>query len=77
MAKKHQDKSWQKRVVKRLRFLTVSELAREGWDYRQKVAALEFTDGYLLYASCDAEGNAPGTLFGTTPDGQTVWVSPR
>jgi hypothetical protein len=74
MAKK-QNKFWEKKVVKTLRYLTQAELAREGWDIQQKVSALEFTDGSLLYASCDPEGNGPGALFGTTSSGDTIWVS--
>jgi hypothetical protein len=76
MAKKNENKVWNGKVVKKLRYLNRSELAREGWDTRQKVAAVEFSDGSLLYASSDPEGNGPGALFGTTPEGQTVWVSP-
>lgn len=77
MATKKQNKIWENKVIRKLRYLTQAEIAREGWDSRQKVAALEFADGSLIYASCDPEGNGPGALFGTTPDGQTIWVSPR
>lgn len=67
---------WEGKVVKELRFLSQVELAREAWQGSQKVAALEFTDGSLVYASCDAEGNSPGALFGVTSNRETVWVIP-
>ena len=74
MAKK--TNAWEGKVVRKVRYLSKDELAREGWDQRQKVAAFEFTDDSLLYASCDPEGNGPGALFGVSSQGQTVWVSP-
>ncbi|MBI2808698.1 MAG: hypothetical protein HYX68_27230 [Planctomycetes bacterium] len=67
---------WEGKVVKELRFLSEAELACEAWQGSQKVAAVEFTDGSLVYAACDPEGNGPGALFGVTSDGQTVWVNP-
>ena len=76
MATKTRNKTWDNKVIKKLRYLNQAELAREGWDSRQRVAALELTDGSLIYASCDPEGNDPGALFGTMPDGQTVSVWP-
>jgi hypothetical protein len=77
MAKKIKDSPWNDKVVKKLRYLSHAELAREGWDTREKVTALEFTDGSLLYPACDPEGNGPGALFGITPSGETIWVSPK
>ena|ERR1017187_9530984 len=76
MARKTKNNPWKDKVVKKLRNLTPVELAREGWDLREKVTALEFTDGSLLYAACDPEGNGPGSLFGITSAGDTIWVSP-
>ena len=41
----------------------------EGW--LRKPVAIEFTDGTILFASCDEEGNDPGALFVREPDGFT------
>jgi hypothetical protein len=67
---------WAGKIVRTIRYLTSEELAREFWCDDQMVAALEFTDGSLVYAACDSEGNGPGALFGVTPHGQTLWISP-
>jgi hypothetical protein len=67
---------WCGKIVRMVRFLKPQELAREVWPVDQDVAALEFTDGTLVYAACDPEGNGPGALFGVLPDGQTLWVRP-
>ena len=67
---------WAGKLVRNVRLMHPAELAREGWAADQDVAALEFTDGSLIYAACDPEGNGPGALFGVTAKGRTCWISP-
>ena len=55
------------------RELTKAELAAEGWD--RPTIALELSNGTLIYASRDDEGNGPGTLFGITQAGNRFYVS--
>ena len=57
------------KVIKRVREMTPTEMAREGWDYPTTV--IECTDGTLIYPSQDEEGNGPGSLFGFV-SGKTV-----
>lgn len=65
------------KVVKRVRFLTPAELRREGWD--AKAVAVEFTDGTVLFASADDEGNDSGVLAARQPDGTAInlWPTER
>jgi hypothetical protein len=56
--------------------MSKKELDQEGWESRQKVPVLVFSDGTLLYPSQDGEGNGPGELFGITPDGSTIFLIP-
>ena len=58
----------------RIRPITQEELEAEGWDYAGATCVLEFEDGTIIYPSQDDEGNGAGTLFGKTPDGQTIYV---
>jgi hypothetical protein len=59
-----------------IRPLTPAEAKAEGWTLSRRgppfVLALE--NGTLVYASCDAEGNRPGALFGRTPRGDMFVV---
>ena len=55
-----------KRIVE-VRPMTNKELALEGWTSGTSVLVLD--DGTKLYASQDSEGNGPGALFGTAPNG--------
>lgn len=61
-----------------VRWLTDEEKANEGWEHinYHSCAVLEFSDGSVIYASCDPEGNAPGALFGSLKDGQLFTVTP-
>lgn len=63
------------KTVKSIRTMTAEEKEREGWEdeFRSSIV-LEFDDGSTIYASRDEEGNGPGALFGTTAEGQTVYV---
>lgn len=56
--------------VRRLRPLTRDEMQEQGWQGGD-VTAIEFSDGTLVFASRDHEGNAPGALFGIV-DGEPV-----
>jgi hypothetical protein len=58
------------KTIRRVRFLSLAELAREGWGAHEWVLALELDDGTLLYAARDEEGNGPGALFGKDKEGQ-------
>lgn len=54
-----------------IRDMTSDELESEGWECDGGMApkALILNNGVKLFASCDAEGNGPGMLFGRTSDG--------
>jgi hypothetical protein len=63
------------KVVRRVRFLTPGELRREGWT--MKAVAVEFTDGTVLFASADDEGNDSGALFARNADGTSLALWPE
>ena len=51
------------RIVK-IREMTRKEATNEGWDLgKDGCRALELSNGTVLYASRDYEGNGPGALF--------------
>jgi hypothetical protein len=50
--------------------MTRKEASDEGWDDYETRSVIEFSDGTLIYASRDEEGNGPGALFGKTKDGK-------
>jgi hypothetical protein len=60
-------------TVTEVRPMTEAELDREGWelDRHGERTAVVFSDGTVLYASRDDEGNGPGAIFGVTKDGTT------
>ncbi len=60
------------KVVKEVRYLDEVEMSREGW--MRKTVAVEFTDGTVLFASCDDEGNDSGALFVRKPDGSPIYL---
>lgn len=61
-----------------VRPLTTEELAHECWDSSRFMPAyaLVLSDGSLIYASRDYEGNGPGALFGQTAEALTFVVAP-
>lgn len=61
-----------------VRWLSEEEALNEGWDDIRwnNTAVLEFSDGSIVYASCDPEGNGPGSLFGTLKTGECFTVVP-
>lgn len=61
-----------------VRWMNHDELVEEGWEdnHFDDVVALEFSDGSIIYASCDPEGNAPGCLYGKKKDGVMFYVVP-
>lgn len=61
-----------------VRWLSEEEALNEGWDDIRwnNTAVLEFNDGSKVYASCDPEGNGPGSLFGSLKDGQMITIVP-
>lgn len=74
---------WEGRTIKRVRPMTEEELRREGWAEdqfgstpRYMPPVVEFEDGSTLFASRDPEGNGPGAMFGSDPDGQGIWLPP-
>jgi hypothetical protein len=68
------DKLYVGRTVRQIRQMTPSELEREGWEDRHKsTRVIVFTDGSLIYASQDDEGNGPGAMFGIV-DGKSMRV---
>lgn len=65
------------KVVKTVRPMTNNEMHQEGWDCHRPLL-IEFTDGTLIYASCDEEGNGPGALFARDAEGAFfLQVSPK
>ena len=62
------------KVVQCVRFMTNAELRAEGWAGR--VVAIEFTDGTVLFAGSDHEGNDAGSLMARSTDGSPVFVFP-
>jgi len=61
-----------------VRWLSEEEALNEGWDDIRwnNTAVLEFSDGSKVYASCDPEGNGPGSLFGITKTGNAISITP-
>jgi hypothetical protein len=61
-----------------VRWLTQDEANEEGWDDIRwnNTAVIEFNDGSKIYASCDPEGNGPGSIFGSLKDGTMFTVMP-
>lgn len=56
--------------ITKARPMSQRELDREGWENIHHTAtALELSNGAVIYASQDDEGNGPGTLFGTDAEG--------
>lgn len=58
------------RRIAKIRWMTPSELAKEGWPARDKVVVLELDDGTVIMPSSDYEGNSSGALFGCDRNGQ-------
>lgn len=58
-----------------VRYLTQQEMQAEGWQGDSCVAVV-LSDGSLIYASQDYEGNGPGALFGRMRDSGTFWLTP-
>jgi hypothetical protein len=54
-------------TIKKIRRGTKKEGEREGWE--TPFTVIELSDGSILYASRDGEGNEPGVIFGV--DGKT------
>lgn len=66
-----------KKIVE-FRRMTEEELEREGWDTPRydNPPVLVLDDGSTLFPSRDEEGNGPGALFGTEPDGTPIYAFP-
>lgn len=60
------------RTITEVRPMTPAELRKEYWSGPGTVLVLD--DGTKLYPSCDEEGNDPGALFGSSPDGKQFGV---
>ena len=58
----------------KVRGMTNLELSKEGWDVDNidgRPTALVLSNGTVLYASRDGEGNGAGALFGTDIKGKS------
>ena len=64
-------------TIKSVRWMTQDEMDKEGWNIRRSGVVLEMEGGGKIYASQDEEGNGPGTFFGETAEGQTVYILPE
>jgi len=64
-------------TIKAVRRMTDAERQAEGWDgyWHATPMVIELSDGSLLYASSDEEGNAAGAIFGRSATGDhfTLW----
>lgn len=58
-----------------VRYLSGVERQSEGWE-SDTVVCLVLSDGSVIYASQDYEGNGPGALFGKDRHGSTFWLTP-
>ena len=65
--------------IVRMRPMTSSEIRDAGWKGMSYFTplALELENGVILFASQDEEGNGPGAMFATQPDGEqfTLFVT--
>jgi hypothetical protein len=61
--------------IKTVRFMTAKELEHEGWSGNRPPIVIVLTDGSKIFPSSDDEGNGPGCMFGSTPDGTSVYVA--
>lgn len=59
-----------------VRELTPLELNYAGWEQGAYACALVLSDGSIIYASRDYEGNGPGAMFGRLRTGESFVVSP-
>ena len=59
-----------------VRTMTTAEKEAEGWDhsYLNETSVLVLSDGSVIYASADYEGNGAGALFGRTNTGEHFTV---
>jgi len=61
-----------------IRKMTKKEIRYEGWEGQIDVpTAIVLSDGTLLYASRDDEGNGPGQIFGKAPDGKAFQLASK
>lgn len=61
-----------------IRKMTKKEIRDEGWEGQIDVpTAIVLSDGTLLYASRDDEGNGPGQIFGKAPDGKAFQLASK
>jgi len=58
-----------------VRYLTPQEMQTEGWE-GDRCVAIVLSDGSIIYASQDYEGNGAGALFGRMRDSGTFWLTP-
>ena len=58
-----------------VRYLTPHEMQNERW-IGDRCVAVVLSDGSIIYASQDYEGNGPGALFGRMRDTGTFWLTP-
>ena len=59
-------------TVKEIRPMTPKEIDNEGWSTGSTAVVL--SNGVVLYASCDEEGNGHGEIFGRTEKGKTFSI---
>ena len=59
-----------------VRYLSGREMDTEGWEACDAGVALTLSDGSMIFASQDYEGNGPGALFGRMRTGEQFILSP-
>jgi hypothetical protein len=63
--------------IKGIRWMTDEEKASQGWDDSPHPGVvLDMEGGGKIFAAADKEGNGPGAFFGTTPEGENIYVEP-
>lgn len=64
-------------TIKEIRQMNKAELENEGWEENRRSVnmVVVLSNGAKFYASCDDEGNEPGTLFGVDENGNSVYVT--
>lgn len=68
---------WIGKTIKSIRPMSEAEIEAEGWGGLTRGYApvvIEFTDGSIIYASQDEEGNGPGALFGVESTGENIYL---
>lgn len=65
-------------TITKIRKMTKKELKENGWGDTLSFyvpTVIEFSNGTIIFASQDDEGNGPGALFGTNKAGDAIVIA--